>query len=344
MKDVLLGNKIVGDGNPCYTIAEIGILFKNFDEAKRLIDSAKEIGVDAVKFQTWEAETLTTKKNFFDMEVTGHASQYEFLKELEISKELQFKIVNYAKEKNVTIFSAPSHMKDLEVMEQMDLPIYKIGSDLACHVPLLKKIAKFGKPIILSTGMCYLQEIKNSVNAILDAGNDQLILLHCVSDYPSKIEESNLNAIIELKKEFQLPVGFSDHTIGTITSMAAAIIGANVIEKHFRDPQNQPSPDDLHALTKEEFKNLVDSIRIVEKAKGNGKKEPTKSEMKNRETNRVSIIAMDNISTGTIITEDLLDIRRPGTGIQPIDFNKIIGKKAKVDISREDPLTWEMIE
>lgn len=213
----------------------------------------------------------------FNLEVTGEKSQYELFKENEISKELQIEIVNYAKENGVTIFSAPSHIKDLEIMEKMDLSIYKIGSDLACHIPLLKKIAKTGKPIILSTGMCSMDEIRNSVNAILDAGNEKIILMHCVSDYPTKIEEANLLAIQTLKEEFEIPVGYSDHTIGTIALIAAVSMGANVLERHFQDMRNSPGPDDALSLVKDEFGKLINSIRLIEKAKGTGQKVPTKS-------------------------------------------------------------------
>lgn len=343
MKQVRLGKKFVGDGFPCFTIAEIGGLFKNFEEAKRLIDSTIDIGIDAVKFQTLEAETITTKNNFFDMEATGKISQYEIFKQFEISKDLQLKVVKYANDCGITIFSAPSHMKDLEIMMKMELPIYKIGSDLACHIPLLRKISSLGKPMILSTGMCTLNEVKESVNAILSEGNEQLALMHCVSNYPAKVEESNLNAIQTLKKEFGLPVGLSDHTIGTTIALGGVIMGANLIEKHFRDPNNSSSSDDVHALVKDEFAQLLRSIRDIEKAKGNGTKSPTDSERKNLLTNRVSIIALVDIKSGQTISKEMIDIRRPGTGIQPIHFESVIGRKAKIDIPKEKPLTFDML-
>lgn len=344
MKNFKLDGKNIGNNQPCYIISEIGGLFKNYDEAKRLIDSAVEIGVDAVKFQTLEAETVTTKQNYFDMESTGHISQYELLKQFEISKDLQKKIVKYANDCGITIFSAPSHMNDLEIMKEMDLSIFKIGSDLACHIPLLEKIASFGKPIILSTGMCTLDEVKNSVNAILDSGNDQLALMHCVSDYPTKPEETNLNAIRTLKDEFGLPVGLSDHNIDPIIAICAVSLGANIIEKHFKDLQNSPSPDDIVALDKIQFKKMIDSIRLIEKSLGNGIKKPSESEIKNLDTNRVSIIAVKEIQMDEVITKDMIDIRRPGIGIPPSHFNEIIGKKAKIKIEEETPLSFDMIE
>ena len=344
MKNVKLLSENIGDGFPCYVIAEIGNLFKNFEEAKRLIDSAKEIGINAVKFQTWDIETFTTKNNFFDFEATGHISQYELHKSLQISADLQHQIVDYAKKSNVTIFSAPSHMKDIELMEELDLPFYKIGSDLACHIPLLKEVAKLNKPIILSTGMCTLDEVRNSVEAILSTGNDQLAIMHCVADYPTKPEETNLSAISTLKNEFDLPVGLSDHNIDPVIAIGAVSMGANLIEKHFRDSHNSSSPDDIVALDKDGFRKMIESIRLIEMTKGDGQKNPTKSEKVNLLTNRVSIVSMVEIKAGQTITKDLIDIRRPGTGIQPIHFDSVIGKKAKIDISKEEPITFDMLD
>jgi N-acetylneuraminate synthase len=344
MKSIKLGNKYVGDENPCYIIAEIGGLFKNFEEAKRLIDSAMEIGIDSVKFQTLEADTVTIKDNFFNMENTGRISQYELLKNFEISKDVQMEIVEYANSHNITIFSAPSHLNDLDIMKKLDLQIFKIGSDLACHIPLLKEVAKLNKPIILSTGMCSLEEVKKSVDAIFSTGNNQLAILHCVSNYPASPEEINLNAIMTLKKEFDVPIGFSDHSKGKAIALGAVAMGANLIEKHFMDFRNSPSPDDIVALDKNMFTSMISSIRLIEKAMGNGEKLPTESEKKNILTNRVSIISLVEIKAGQTISRDVIDIRRPSIGIQPIHFEKIIGKKAKIDIPKETPLTFDMLE
>jgi N,N'-diacetyllegionaminate synthase len=343
MKPVNLINKRVGNDNPCYFIAEIGSMFKTFDEAKNLIDSAIKINVDAIKFQTFRADTITTKQNQFDLSVTGHVSQYEFFKSLELSKELQQQIVNYANDKGITIFSAPSHIDDLNIMKQLDLPIYKIGGDLACHIPLLKEVAKLDKPIILSTGMCTLDEVRDSVDTIISTGNDQLILLHCVSDYPAKSSEANLCAIQTMKNEFDLPVGFSDHTPGILTSLTASIMGANVIERHFKDERNPSYPDDMHALSPNDFSNLISSIREAELSKGNGIKIPSISEQHNLLSNRVSIVALKDIHKDEIITSDAIDIRRPGTGLSPKYFDQIIGQKAKINIISGSPIVWDVL-
>ena len=344
MKSVQLGSKHIGNGNPCYFIAEIGGLFKNFEEAKRLIDAAMEIGVNAVKFQTLEADTITTKNNFFNLGVTGHISQYDFFKQVEPTKEVQIQIVKYANDIGITVFSAPSHIKDIEFMKKMELSVYKIGSDLACHIPLLKEVAQLDKPIILSTGMCTLEEIKDSVNTILDTGNNQLVLLHCISDYPAKIEESNLKAIQTMKNKFKLPVGYSDHTIGTDVSFAAAIMGANVIEKHFRHPNNTAHADDIHALIPSQFEDLIKRVRQIELTRGNGQKIPTPSERKNLIENRVSIVSLVDIPAGSKIKKEMIDIRRPGTGLAPKFYEALINKITKVDIKSETPLSWNMIK
>ncbi len=344
MKEVRIKNKIIGDNYPCYTVAEIGGAFHNFDQAKRLIDSALEIKVDAIKFQTLEAETITTKNNMFNLETTGKISQFELFKEAEIPKKLQLDVVKYANDKGITIFSAPSHINDLEIMKEMDLAVYKIGSDLACHIPLLKEVSKIGRPIILSTGMCTLEEVRNSVNAILAEGNDQLIVLHCISDYPTKPEDVNLNAILTMKEEFGIPIGYSDHTIGNVSSLAAVSLGANVIERHFRDTQNPEGVDDVISLVKDEFQDLINNIRLIEQIKGTGIKKPSNLEQKNLLNNKVSIITLQDIKQGEIITPKTVDIRRPGNGIQPIDFERVIGKKSKIFIPKETPIQWEMIE
>tara|TARA_B100000029_G_scaffold17500_2_gene17926 strand:+ start:7556 stop:8602 length:1047 start_codon:yes stop_codon:yes gene_type:complete len=340
---VTLGKYKIGNSLPCFFVAEIGGLFTDFNEAKRLIDSAIEIGVNAIKFQTLQAKTITTKENFFDLGVTGHVSQYDFFKKFEPSIEVQKKIVEYANECGIIVFSAPSHIEDLKLMEEMNLPIYKIGSDLACHIPLLKKIASLNKPIILSTGMTTIPEIRDSVEAIFETGNKQVILLHCVADYPCKIEEVNLKAIETMKKEFDLPVGYSDHTIGTSTSFASAVMGANMIEKHFKHPENEAYADDIHALNPEQFSELINSVRNFEKSVGTGEKIPTVSELENMKNNRVSIVSLKNIIKGEIITEDMIDVRRPGTGLAPKYFESIVGLRALKDIPKESPITKDMI-
>lgn len=343
MKKINLKGILVGENEPVYFIAEIAGNFSTFEEAKTLIDSAISIGFNAVKFQTFEAETATTKKNMFDMENVGRVSQYELLKQSQSSGDIQRKIMDYCKKGNVLAFSAPSHIKDIEFMEEFNNPVYKIGSDLACHIPALKIIARLKKPIILSTGMCTLEEVKKSVEAILAEGNDQIILMHCVADYPAKYEEVNLNAIKTMQKEFEFPVGYSDHTIGPEISIAAAAMGAHLIERHFNHPDNKPGPDTILSSDEKEMKYIISAVRKIEQAKGDGVKRPSKTEDKNMINNRVSICALRDISKGTVIIKEMVDVKRPGFGIQPVFFDQVIGKTAKKDIPADESITWDMI-
>ncbi len=343
-REINLDGIIVSDNSSTYFIAEIGGNFSNFEEAKKLIDDAKEAGANSVKFQTLEAETITTRNNFIGFNEDKPARQYDNFKDSEISKELQIKIVKYAKEKGLSIFSAPSHIKDFEFMEkELDIPFYKVGSDLLTHIPLLVEIAKTGKPLILSTGLSTIQEIRDSVSAIASTGFKDLILLQCVSNYPCNFDEVNLKAMLNMQKEFNCLVGYSDHTLDIEISLAASVLGAKVIERHFTYDKTLAGPDHKLSSTKEEFKKLIQYTKNIELAMGNGIKEPTYSELKSRETNRCSIIVMNSLKAGDTITKDDIDIRRPGTGIYPKEFNNVIGRKIKVDIKSESPLKDNML-
>ncbi|KJU82056.1 N-acylneuraminate-9-phosphate synthase, spore coat polysaccharide biosynthesis protein spsE [Candidatus Magnetobacterium bavaricum] len=336
--------KEIGNNNPVYFVAEIGSNYMNFDEAKTLIDIAVDIGVDAVKFQTFEADTITTKNIYFDMEITGRIRQYDLFKSFEHSKDLQRQVYEYAKQRSISVYSAPSHIKDIEFMEKIDVPVYKIGSDLACHIPLLEEVAMTGKPILLSTGLCTLDEVKDSVEAVLNIGRSQIALYHCVSNYPTQFNEVNLRAIHTLKEVFGVPVGLSDHTVGIEISLAAVAIGSDMIERHLTFDKNAKGPDHIISLDKNEFTQLIMQSRNIEIAMGDGKKLPSCSELKNKENNRVSIVAMQDIPKGTIIEKHMIDIRRPGNGLEPKYLKKIIGRRAKDKMLFEEPLSWKKIE
>lgn len=343
--EIDLDGFIISNSSPTYFIAEIGGNFQNFEMAKRLIDNAKEAGVNAVKFQTLEAETITTKNNLIGFNDEEKASQYENFLAAETPKELQIDIVKYAKEVGLTVFSAPSHMKDVEFMEaHLDIPIYKIGSDLATHIPLLVEVAKIGKPIILSTGLSFLEEVRESVEAIFDTRFSDLILLHCISNYPAQYNEINLKAIQTLKKEFGCIVGYSDHTLDIEISLAATLLGAKVIERHFTYDKTLKGPDHILSSTKDEFKRLINYVRNIETAMGDGVKKPSANEMLCRDTNMVSIIVMEDLEKGDILTPDVLDIRRPGSGIKAGMLDKVVGKKVTQRITQETPLQYNMFE
>lgn len=343
MKTIKIENFIVGKHEPVFFIAEIAGNFKTFNDAKKIIGSAITAGCHCIKFQTFDADTVTTKTNMFDMENVGKVSQYEILKNMQCPQEVQRKIMKYCKKEKILAFSSPSHISDINFLEDMENPVYKIGSDLACHLPLLKIVAKLDKPIILSTGMCTLEEVRTSINSILNEGNDQILLMHCVADYPTQVEEINLSVLKTLKEEFGFPVGYSDHSVGPEMSLMAIALEANAIERHFKHKDTYQGPDAVLSSDETEMGYIVDTSRKIHKAMGDGIKKPSRHEFKNRITNRVSICSLVDIPKGTIIMEDMVDIRRPGSGIQPVYFEQIMGRTARKSIPKNEVITWEMI-
>ncbi len=343
MEQVKIANHKIGKDCETYFIAEIGGNYTGFDEGKRIIDAGAKVGIHAMKFQTFEADTITIKENMFDMDSIGKVSQYDLFKELEPDKNVQREIIKYSTEKKISTYSAPSHINDLEIMAEFDMPAWKIGSDLATHIPLLEEVAKFNRPIILSTGMCTLKEVEQSLNAIAKY-HEQIILLHCISDYPAKDVEQNLSVIPKMKDYFGVPVGFSDHTIGVEMSLAAIALGANAIERHFWCEGNTKGSDFILSSTPEEFEYLIKQSKRLQLALGDGIKQPTIHEQKNLKTNRISVVTLKDIKAGELFTMKNIDIRRPGYGIAPIHFYDIIGKKATINISAETPLKWEFIK
>jgi len=343
MKSVKIGNDRIGDGHTIHVISEIGGNFTDFETAQKLIDLSIDVGANSVKLQTYRAETITSRKAVYDMPNVGNANQYDLFKKYEIDFDLHKDIWEYCKERNITVFSTPSHMSDVELLEEVGCEIYKIGSDDAYNIPFLEEIAAIGKPIILSTGMCTMNEVRESVSAILGKGNSSLILLHCVTNYPSNVEDMNLNCISSMKKEFGLPVGFSDHTLGIACSIGAAALGANILEKHFTYDKSAEGPDHMLSADPKEMKTLIDSVRTIEKSMGDGIKKPSIGEKTTRLNNRKSIVALNDINCGTVITKDMVSIKRPGMGIPPKYLNEIIGRTAKKDIVSEEPILWEHV-
>lgn len=343
MKKVGIGNTTIGHEEPTFIITEIGGNFTTFEEAKLLIDAAIDVGANAVKLQTYKAKTIASKKAIFDMENTGVASQYELFEKYEIDYNLHKSIFDYAVKEEILIFSTPSYYDDVDMLTELGVPAHKIGSDDVCNLPFLKYVAETDLPIILSTGMSTLKEVQDAVDTILGCGNDQLILLHCVTNYPTHPESVNLKAIETLRNEFGLPAGYSDHTLGTHIPIAAAAMGACVIEKHFTLDKNAEGPDHMLSADPTEMKQIVEGIRTVEKAKGDGVKRPIKSEMITRKNNRKSIVAVADIPKETVLARNMIDIKRPGYGIPPKYIELIVGRTARKDIPKEAVITWEML-
>lgn len=325
-----------------YVIAEIGGNFTRFEEAKIMIDAAAECGCDAVKLQTYRAETLASREAFFAFETTGNIPQFEMFRQYEIDERLHKKIFEYAQEKNLDIFSTPSHRTDVEMLERLGCFAYKIGSDDAVNIPFLREVARLGKPVILATGMCTLDEVEMSVNAMLEEGCRDISILHAISLYPTHSEDVNLNAMLSLKRRFpDFSVGYSDHTLGITACICAAAMGAEIIEKHFTYDKNADGPDHIHSADPKEMKQLVTMIREFEVMRGTGIKMPAPKELVSRINNRKSIVLSRDVKCGDRLTRDCFDMKRPGAGILPKDVEFAVGKTFARDMQKENVVSWE---
>lgn len=341
-KEVILGDKKVGEGHPTYIIAELGSNHnRNLNIAKKMINKAAEAGVDAVKFQTFKAEYLYSKKT--PKFSKDNIKPFDLIKAIELPREWHKELYKYSVERDLHFLSSPFDFEAVDELDKIGVLAFKVASFEITDLELLKYIAKKKKPIILSTGMATLGEIEEALEVIRSQGNDDVILLHCNSLYPSPVEIVNLNVINMLSRAFQIPIGFSDHTIGIHISIAAVAKGSKVVEKHFTLDRKMKGPDHSFAIEPNELKQMVQNIRDVEKAMGTGVKERTKDEQEMYEKGRRSIIAAKDISKGTKITRDMLIIKRPGFGIKPKFLDMVVGKTTKRDIKAEQWLVWEDI-
>jgi N-acetylneuraminate synthase/N,N'-diacetyllegionaminate synthase len=348
MKRVRIRDRLVGEAEPFFIIAEAGVNHNgDVNLAKRLVDVAKEAGVDAVKFQTFKAEELVTEtaeKAAYQKETTSsEESQFEMIKKLELSGRNFEEISAYAHRKGIIFLSSAFDKGSADLLDKLGVPAFKIGSGEITNFPLLKHIAKKKKPIILSTGMSTLDEVEEALTIIRNQGAKEIILLHCVTNYPAKVEDTNLRAMETLRQTFKLPVGLSDHTLGITIPIAAVALGACVIEKHFTLDKNLAGPDHKASLEPDELKHMVKSIRDVEKAMGDGIKRPTKEEEKNRKAVRKSIVTRIDIPKGAVIIKKMLAIKRPGNGLEAKYMNLVVGKKAKENIKSGETITFSKV-
>jgi len=326
----------ISENAPVFIIAEAGVNHNgSIALAKQLIDVAAKSGADAVKFQTFIAEEVVStdapKAEYQKQTTDASESQLDMIKKLELSKEDHRELMDYAKHKNIMFLSTPFDNKSVDLLVELGVPLIKISSGEITNHPFLEYIAKKGLPIILSTGMSSLKEVAEAVSVIKEAGCKDLTLLHCTSNYPARVEDCNL-----LEDAFDVPVGYSDHTPGIYVPLAAAAMGACVIEKHFTLDKNLPGPDHRASLEPAELEEMVRGIRLVEKALGSPVKAPVESELEVRDVARRSIVAKVDIPAGTVITEDMLVFKRPGTGVAPTDVSKLIGRKTKYDIKKDE--------
>lgn len=344
-----IGDKKIGEDQPCFIIAEAGVNHNgDINLAKRLIDVAVNAEADAVKFQTFRADsivTVTAEKAAYQKETTAsEESQYAMIKQLELTYQEFQELYDYAGSKGIIFLSSPFDEESVDFLDQLGVPAFKISSGEIINFPLLKKIAETKKPIILSTGMATLGEVEEAVTHLYQHGVQELLLLQCTTSYPAPANSVNLRAMETLRCAFKVPAGYSDHTDGITIPIAAAAIGAKVIEKHFTLDRSLPGPDHRASLEPIELKAMVQAIRDVERAFGDGVKCPCAEEMAIKKVARKSLVANADIQVGDILKKSDLTIKRPGTGIEPKYLNVLIGKTARKAIFKDLVITWDMVE
>jgi N,N'-diacetyllegionaminate synthase len=331
--------------NHTIIIAEAGVNHNgSIEMAKQLVLKAKEAGVDYIKFQTFKASKLVTKaakQAEYQQKNIGKEgdSQYQMLKKLELSPEEHQILIDYCHELGIKFFSTAFDFDSMDYLHSLNLGLWKIPSGEVTNYPFLKRIAQYNEKTILSTGMCDMEDVRAAVNALYKNGlsKENLILLHCNTEYPTPYEDVNLKAMDALRKEFGVEVGYSDHTKGIEVPIAAVALGATVIEKHFTLDRTLPGPDHKASLEPDELKAMVSAIRNIEKAvAGDGTKHVSESERKNIAIARKSIVAAKDIKAGEVFTEENLTVKRPGSGISPMRWEEVLGMKAKRDFSEDE--------
>ena len=345
IEQIQIGDRLVGPQTPTFVIAEAGVNHNgNLDMALQLVEAAVAAGADAVKFQSFIANELVSAsapKAKYQLETTDpEESQLEMIQRLELSPAAHETISEHCQESGIQFLSTPFDRISADRLQQLNVPAFKMSSGDLTDSPLLEHVARFQKPMILSTGMAYMSEVADALKAIRAAGNPRVILLHCVSNYPAAAADANLRALRSMMDEFQLPVGFSDHTEGPVVALAAVALGACVIEKHLTLDRKLPGPDHQASLEPNEFRSFVSDIRRVESALGNGVKEPAQSESDTRNVARRSLVAAVGLEEGTLLTADMLNEKRPGTGIPPSAIGQVIGKKLRRRIEPNEMLSW----
>ena len=324
--------------NHTIIIAEAGVNHNgDIEIAKKMVKIAKDAGVDYIKFQTGKPENVTSKfalmADYQKKNIGKEESQLEMIKKISLSYDAFTIIKQYCDEIGIKFMSTPFDLESIDVLNKLDMDFWKIPSGEITNYPYLKKIAKFGEPVILSTGMCEMQDIEAALKVLTDNGlsKDKISILHCNTEYPTPFKDVNLLAMNELKERFGVRVGYSDHTKGIEVPIAAVALGAEIIEKHFTLDRNMEGPDHKASLEPDELKAMVSAIRNIELALGDGHKTVSESERKNIAVARKSIVAAKDIKAGEVFSENNLAVKRPGNGISPMDWEKVIGQTAKKD-------------
>ena len=347
MKTIRINNRYVGNDHPVYVIAEMSANHnKDFEQAVKLIETAKEAGADAIKLQTYTPDTLTIDcdNEYFKIKDTIWQGKtlYDLYGEAFTPWDWHPKLFEVAKNCGLDFFSTPFDFTAVEFLESLDIPAYKIASFEIVDLPLIRRVATTGKPLIMSTGMSTQEEIKEAMEAFHQAGGKQVALLKCTSAYPADPDSMNLRTIAHMSQSFNVPIGISDHTIGNDVPTAAVALGANIVEKHFTLSRQSLSPDSAFSLEPLEFKRMVERVRIAEKLIGKIKYGPSNSE-KSSHIFRRSLFVIKNIGAGERFTMDNVRSIRPGFGLPPKYIDQILQSRATKSIKRGTPLGWDMI-
>ena len=348
ISNLIINSREIGPQKPVYIIAEMSANhMQDYEIAVKMLKAAKDFGADAVKLQTYTPDTLTIDchNKFFDIKggtPWDGQNLYELYKDAYTPWEWHPKLKKIASDLGIDLFSTPYDKTAVDFLEELKVPVYKVASFELVDIPLLRYIAQTGKPIIMSTGMATIDEINEAVQTIRDAGNNQIALLKCTSAYPASPEDINLKTIEHLRNTFNLVTGLSDHTLETAVPVSAVAIGACIIEKHFTLSRDNIGPDSSFSLNPGEFKHMVDSIRMVEKALGTVSFDLSEKEKRNRSFRR-SLFVVKDIKAGEMFTKDNIRSIRPSYGLHTRYYDEILGCKAKQDIQRGTPLAWEMI-
>jgi N,N'-diacetyllegionaminate synthase len=344
----LIGDRQVGRGSPAYVIAEVGANHnRDWATAQRLVELAKEAGADAVKFQTYSGDRIYSSKTpaFKYLAPLTDKSPAQLLEEISLPREWQAPLAELAKDVGIHFFSSPFDHEAVAELDALAVPVLKIASFEIVDLPLIRRAAQTGRPLLISTGMATLGEIEDALQAADEGGAAAVGLMQCTSVYPAPARTINLRAMETMRMAFGVPVGFSDHSLGVAIPIAAAALGASFVEKHFTLDRTMTGPDHPFALEPGELADMVRGIHEAEAALGDGRKEgPTPEEADEMYTlGRRSLIAARDLPAGTVLTEEMMVIKRPGYGIRPKFLPLVVGRQLRVDVEADDILTWEMV-
>lgn len=348
-KIIEIRERKVGEEYPVFVIAEISANhLQDYERAIKIIKRAKESGADAVKLQTYTPESITIDcdNSYFRINqgtIWDGTTLYKLYQKAYTPWEWQPKLKKVAEELGLICFSSPFDLTSVDFLEKMDVPAYKVASFEITDIPLIRKIAKLGKPVIISTGIARMEDVERAIAACKEEENDQVILLKCSSSYPTPYEDINLKTITNMKETFDCLVGLSDHTLGSAVAVAAVAMGARVVEKHLTLSREDGGPDGAFSMEPDEFQKMVEEIRIVEKALGKVTYHLTSKQTKSREHSR-SLFVVSDMKQGEMFTERNVRSIRPGFGMHTMYYEEILGKRAKTNIKRGTPLTWELVD